>query len=393
MATAGAVLGLAVDGVESTTSPRPQDAARLPRPVGRTARAADVPRRDATPVASTRTTSASAPNPRGTRPRSKQRPTPRRRRDGMVITVDRGRYTRAGRRRRGHRDAGARTGPQGHRRRRPGRRGRRPAPGAADTLARIVRVAERDTVLRRTADDNDPLERVIVANADQLVIVTRAGRPRAELRADRPVPGRRADRGPRAAALPDQVRPRAARTPPSSATRRCRCRPSSRAAAAPWTSCARGSTGQMSVLVGHSGVGKSTLINALVPDADRAIGVGQRDRQGSAHLVVGHRAAAARRRGWVIDTPGVRSFGLAHVERRRPAVGLPRPRGRRHLVPARLRTPGRRRPAAASTPGSPRATRPRSGSPPSAACSPRTERAVSCCGRGRSRASSAPRRR
>ena len=49
--------------------------------------------------------------------------------------------------------------------------------GDADALARIVRIAERSTVLRRTADDNDPYERVIVANADQLVDRHRAGRP------------------------------------------------------------------------------------------------------------------------------------------------------------------------------------------------------------------------
>ncbi len=49
--------------------------------------------------------------------------------------------------------------------------------GAPDTLARIVRVAERTSVLRRTADDDDPVERVLVANADQLVIVTAVADP------------------------------------------------------------------------------------------------------------------------------------------------------------------------------------------------------------------------
>ena len=80
--------------------------------------------------------------------------------------------------------------------------------GAPDALARIVRLDERDTVLRRTADDNDPHERVIVANADQLVIVSALADPEPSLRAHRPLPRRRADRRHRAAAVPDQVRPR-----------------------------------------------------------------------------------------------------------------------------------------------------------------------------------------
>ena len=49
--------------------------------------------------------------------------------------------------------------------------------GAPDTLARIVRVEERTTSLRRTADDTDPVERVVVANAEQLVIVTAVADP------------------------------------------------------------------------------------------------------------------------------------------------------------------------------------------------------------------------
>ena len=51
--------------------------------------------------------------------------------------------------------------------------------GDEGALARIVEVAERTTVLRRTADDDDPVERVMVANADQLVDRHRARRPRA----------------------------------------------------------------------------------------------------------------------------------------------------------------------------------------------------------------------
>ena len=49
--------------------------------------------------------------------------------------------------------------------------------GRTDTLARIVRRGERRTVLRRTADDTDPTERVVVANADQLLIVVALADP------------------------------------------------------------------------------------------------------------------------------------------------------------------------------------------------------------------------
>ena len=49
--------------------------------------------------------------------------------------------------------------------------------GDPGTLARIVRVEPRSSVLRRTADDTDPYERVIVANADQLAIVTALADP------------------------------------------------------------------------------------------------------------------------------------------------------------------------------------------------------------------------
>ena len=72
--------------------------------------------------------------------------------------------------------------------------------------------------------------------------------------------------------------------------------------------------GRVSALVGQSGVGKSTLVNVLVADADQRVGevsgVGKGRHTTTAALAL---PLPADRGGWVIDTPGLRSFGLAHV--------------------------------------------------------------------------------
>ena len=134
--------------------------------------------------------------------------------------------------------------------------------------------------------------------------------------------------------------------------------------------------GQVSVFIGHSGVGKSTLVNALVPGAGRAIGVVNdvtgRGRHTSSSAIS---LRLPGDEGWVIDTPGVRSFGLAHVQPARIVVPLPRPGGRHRRLPARLHPrrarvrprrvggvrpgrPGRARPAGVAAPAAARPLRP-----------------------------------
>ena len=71
--------------------------------------------------------------------------------------------------------------------------------------------------------------------------------------------------------------------------------------------------GEVTVLLGHSVVGKSTLVNRLVPQADRATGEVSGVGKGK-HTSTQSVALPLPGGGWVVDTPGIRSFGLAHVE-------------------------------------------------------------------------------
>ncbi|MGN9779063.1 ribosome small subunit-dependent GTPase A [Micromonospora sp. H33] len=195
--------------------------------------------------------------------------------------------------------------------------------GAPGALARIVRIAERSSVLRRTAEDDATtaegrLERVVVANADQLVIVSAL--------ADPPPRTGFIDRC-LVAAYDAGVEPLLCLTKADLAGPEAvlgyyaelelpyvLIRPDSELDALRSLL-----AGRISVLVGHSGVGKSTLVNRLVPDAARAVGqvsaIG-RGRHTSTSAVALRLPPLAGRddaAGWIIDTPGVRSFGLAHV--------------------------------------------------------------------------------
>jgi ribosome biogenesis GTPase / thiamine phosphate phosphatase len=250
---------------------------------------------------------------KGSRPRTKTRPDYADAQEAMVVTVDRGRW-------------GCALGGDPDRvinAMRARELGRTPIvvgdevdvvgdlSGQHDTLARIVRRGERRTLLRRTADDTDPTERVVVANADQLLIVVSL--------ADPPPRTGFVERALIAAyaggLTPILCLTKTDLAPPEPFAAQFAGLDLSVVTAgrdAPLTVITDLLAGKSTVLLGHSGVGKSTLVNRILPLARRATGVVSGVGKGK-HTSSQSVALPLPDSGWIIDTPGVRSFGLAHI--------------------------------------------------------------------------------
>lgn len=262
------------------------------------------------------------PNRRGSRPRTKDRPSHEDAVPARVVAVDRGRWRTV-----------VADGTEQERAvtaMRARELGRSPVvpgdvvglvgdvSGREGSLARIVRIHERTSFLRRSADDDDSTERPLVANADLMVIVTALADPEPR--------GGMIDRclvAAYVAGIPallvltkadlrdpaDFLRTYAPLGVEHVVTSR-----EEDGAVAGLEELRAHLEGRISVLIGHSGVGKSTLLNALVPGAGRATGVVNDVTGRGRHTSSSALALPLPEGGWLIDTPGVRSFGLGHVD-------------------------------------------------------------------------------
>jgi ribosome biogenesis GTPase len=235
------------------------------------------------------------PNPKGNRPRTKTRPGHGDSIVGRVLSVDRGRYTVLAAEDGREELVGDTTGDEG-------------------SLARIVRIRPRTTLLRRSADDTDEIERIIVANADQLMIVVAAADPEPRPRlVDRYlVAAYDAGIAPIMVITKTDLRDPADFLANFAGLDIDVIRSSQ--SAFPLDELAPRLAGHTTVAVGHSGVGKSTLVNALVPGTDRAVGVVNAVTGRGRHTSSSTVSLRVPSGGWIIDTPGVRSFGLGHVD-------------------------------------------------------------------------------
>lgn len=257
------------------------------------------------------------PNPKGNKPRTKTRPDHKEAPIGLVVGVDLGRYSIL----LGNEDRLIQATLGKELRKLGVVVGDRVAI-AGDTsdtegaLARIVRIEPRSTLLRRSADDSDQVERVIVANATQMAIVTAIKDPEPRTRLIDRYLAAAFDAGLKPILIitktdlanPDEFLANfAGLSIPVVLNRSDK----------PSLSVLRDLLkDQMTVMVGHSGVGKSTLVNSLAPHAARVTG--------GVNAVTGrgrHTSSSVRAiqlddtygDAWIIDTPGVRSFGLGHI--------------------------------------------------------------------------------
>jgi ribosome biogenesis GTPase len=199
--------------------------------------------------------------------------------------------------------------------------------GKEGSLARVVTVLQRKNSLTRTIDDHVNDERVIVANVDQMGIVVAAANPEPrEGFIDRAL----------VVAFDQGIKPIIIMTKQDLADgtdflntyKDLDITIFKVDKSSDLSTLNTQLQEKVTVLLGHSGVGKSTLVNKLLGDERRATGdvndvTGRGRHTSSSAIALKLPSISNNSSTWIIDTPGVRSFGIAHVEATRVISAYP----------------------------------------------------------------------
>jgi ribosome biogenesis GTPase len=263
------------------------------------------------------------PGKHKSRPRTKDRPSHKNSITGIVITVDRGRFTvnlknsnsfiyaiKA-------RDLGRKGVVVGDSVELVGVDENNP-----ENMARIIKVNERRNALSKSSDDIDSNEKVLVSNVDNVAIVTSTTNPEPNTRLiDRTIIASKL-----AGAKPFII---ATKTDLKNEVDLIKFYEPLNIKVIPINKTSNLDKLNMelanktTVFVGPSGVGKSSLVNRIVPEANRRTGDVNEVTGRGKHTSTSAYALSVNKTTWIIDTPGIRTFGLAHVEIEQILAGFP----------------------------------------------------------------------
>ena len=263
------------------------------------------------------------PGKHKSRPRTKDRPSHKNSVTGIVITVDRGRFTvnlknsnsfiyaiKA-------RDLGRKGVVVGDSVELVGVNENNP-----ENMARIIKVNERRNTLSKSSDDIDSNEKILVSNVDNVAIVTSTTTPDPNTRLiDRTIIAAKL-----AGAEPFIV---ATKTDLKNEVDLLKFYEPLNIKVIPINKTSNLDTlnfelaDKTTVFVGPSGVGKSSLVNRIVPEANRRTGDVNVVTGRGKHTSTSAYALSLNNTTWIIDTPGIRTFGLAHVEIEQILAGFP----------------------------------------------------------------------